>query len=115
MFISNAYAQGAGSTGSVLGSFLPMIAIFAVFYFLIIRPQLKRSKEHRAMTEAIKKGDEVVTNGGIAGKVVKVTEEWVHLEVANIGGGKDGGAPVEMKMQKGAVQTLLPNGTIKAL
>ncbi len=56
-----------------------------------------------------------MTNGGIAGKVVKVTEEWVHLEVANIGGGKDGGAPVEMKMQKGAVQTLLPNGTIKAL
>lgn len=113
MFISNAYAQGAGSGGSMLASFLPMIAIFAIFYFLIIRPQLKRTKDHRAMVDAIKKGDEVVTNGGIAGKVVKVTEEWVHLDVAQIGGKE--GASVEMKLQKAAVQTLLPNGTIKAL
>lgn len=115
MFISNAYAQSGGAAGGGLIQLLPFILMFVVFYFLLIRPQMKRAKEHRAMVDALKKGDEVVTNGGIAGKVVKVTEEWVNLEIAKVGGGKDGSTPIEMKLQKAAVQTLLPNGTIKQL
>ena len=115
MFISNAYAQSGAAGGSALGVMLPFILMFGVLYFLMIRPQMKRAKEHKAMTEALKKGDEVLTNGGIAGKVVKVTEDWVALEVAKLGGGKEGNSPVEVKFQKSAVQTLLPNGTLKQI
>jgi preprotein translocase subunit YajC len=113
VFISNAYAQGAGGAGGELMGFLPIILMFVVLYFLMIRPQMKRAKEHKAMIEAIKKGDEVVTNGGIAGRVSKVGDAWVTLEVARMAGGKDGATPIEMKLQKGAVQTLLPNGSLK--
>ncbi|MGB7183017.1 MAG: preprotein translocase subunit YajC [Burkholderiaceae bacterium] len=106
MFISNAYAQSGGAAGGGLYQLLPFILMFVVFYFLLIRPQMKRAKELKAMNEALKKGDEVVTNGGIAGKITKVTQDWVILEVAD---------KVEMKIQKAAVATLLPNGTIKQL
>lgn len=106
MLISTAYAQGAG--GSVeqqfLG-FLPIILMFVVLYFLMIRPQMKRTKEHRAMLESLKKGDEVVTGGGLVGRVTKVGESYVTLDVAG----------VEMHFQKQSVQTLLPNGTIKTI
>ena len=84
MLISPAYAQAAGgaSQGDTLLTFLPMIAIFVVFYFLLIRPQQKRSKEHKALLGALKKGDEVVTSGGIYGRVAAITDDVVTLEVA---------------------------------
>jgi len=114
VFISTAYAQAAGGAESQLIGFLPIILMFVVLYFLMIRPQMKRAKEHRTMLEALKKGDEVVTAGGVVGRVIKVGESYVTLEVAR-GEGRGGDAAVEMHFQKSAVQTLLPNGTIKAI
>ena len=103
MFISNAYAQAAGGASgdpmSSIMSFLPMIAMFAVLYFVMIRPQMKKQKEHRAMIEALAAGDEVVTAGGILGKVTRV-----DVQVAN---------GVEVQLQKSAVVQVLPKGTIK--
>ncbi|GAB3547885.1 preprotein translocase subunit YajC [Noviherbaspirillum agri] len=108
MFISNAYAQAAPAAGAEGGlmSFLPIILMFVVLYFLMIRPQMKRQKEQKAMMEALAKGDEVVTAGGILGKVTKVTDAYVTIEIA------DG---TEVVVQKVAVATLLPKGTIKSL
>jgi preprotein translocase subunit YajC len=107
VFISNAYAQAApAGAESSLMSFLPIILMFVVLYFLMIRPQMKRQKEQKAMIEALAKGDEVVTAGGIVGKVNKVTEGYIALEIA------DG---TEILVQKAAVATLLPKGTIKSL
>ncbi|MGE5652081.1 MAG: preprotein translocase subunit YajC [Bacillota bacterium] len=106
VFISNAYAQtAAGAEGSLM-SFLPIILMFVVLYFLMIRPQMKRQKEQKAMMDALAKGDEVVTAGGMLGKVNKVTDAYVTLEVAN---------GTEVVVQKAAVSTLLPKGTIKSL
>ena len=107
MFISNAYAQtaAAGAQGSLM-SFLPIILMFVVLYFLMIRPQMKRQKEQKSMMDALAKGDEVVTAGGILGKITKVTEAYVTVEIA------DG---TEIVVQKAAVATLLPKGTIKSL
>jgi len=111
VFISNAYAQSAGgSTEQQLLGFLPIILMFVVLYFLMIRPQMKRAKEHKTMLEAMQKGDEVITSGGIVGRVTKVGESYVTLEVARRG--EEG---IEMQMQKSAIQTLLPKGTIKAI
>ncbi len=115
MFISTAHAQSGGSTEQQLIGFLPIILMFVVLYFLMIRPQMKRTKEHRAMLEALKKGDEVVTAGGIVGRVTKVTDGYVTIEVGRSPEGKGAEAAVEMNFQKSAVQTLLPNGTIKAI
>lgn len=107
MFISNAYAQAAGGGGDAgMLSFLPIILMFVVLYFLMIRPQMKRQKEHRAMMDALTKGDEVVTAGGIVGRVTKVTDAYVTVEI------NDGN---EVLVQKQAVATLLPKGTIKSL
>lgn len=107
MFISNAYAQAAAAgPESSLASFLPIIIMFAVLYFLMIRPQMKRQKEQRTMLEALAKGDEVIGAGGIVGKVTKVGDAYVTLEVAN---------GTEIVVQKGTVATLLPKGTIKDL
>lgn len=110
MFISNAYAQTAaaadpGLMGS-LTTFLPLILMFVVMYFLMIRPQQKRQRELKAMMDALTRGDEVVTAGGIVGRVSKVTESYVTLEIA---------AGTEITVQKNAVTTLLPKGTLKAL
>ncbi|MFO0232686.1 MAG: preprotein translocase subunit YajC [Burkholderiales bacterium] len=110
VFISNAYAQSGGSTEQQLLGFLPIVLMFVVLYFLMIRPQMKRAKEHRQMLEALSKGDEVVTAGGIVGKVTKVGDGYVTLEVA-----QRGDQAIEMQMQKQAIQTLLPKGTIKAI
>lgn len=116
MLISNAYAQSGGGAGGGLIGFLPIILMFVVLYFLMIRPQMKRAKEHKTMLAAVKKGDEVVTSGGLAGRITKVGEAYVSVEVAKVAGaGKDGSVPVEMKFQKGAIQTLLPNGSLKEL
>jgi preprotein translocase subunit YajC len=107
VFISNAYAQGiTGSLPAGLTQFLPIILMFAVLYFIMIRPQMKRQKETREMLAAMAKGDEVVTSGGLVGKVTKVGEAYVGVELA------DG---VEVTMQKGAVTLILPKGTIKAI
>jgi preprotein translocase subunit YajC len=107
MFISNAYAQSAvGGPGGGLMSFLPIVLMFVVLYFLMIRPQMKRQKEQKAMIDALAKGDEVITAGGILGKVSKVTEAYVTVEVS------DG---TEVVMQKASVTMLLPKGTIKSI
>ncbi|GAB2908163.1 preprotein translocase subunit YajC [Paraburkholderia jirisanensis] len=107
-FISNAFGQGsaAGGAESSLMSFLPLILMFAVLYFIMIRPQMKRQKEHRSMLAAMAKGDEVVTNGGIVGKVTKVTDAYVGVEIAE---------GTEITVQKASVTTILPKGTIKSL
>lgn len=104
MFISNAYAQGAESAAGGLMSFLPIILMFVVLYFLMIRPQMKRQKEQKAMIQALSKGDEVVTAGGMLGKIVKVNDNFVTLEIAD---------NTEVVMQKSAVSTLLPKGSVK--
>ena len=107
MFISNAYAQAAAPAASdPFVSLLPMIAIFVAFYFFLIRPQQKRSKEQKAMLGALQVGDEIVIAGGIAGKVKKLSENYLDLEVAD---------NVEIKVQRAAVQLLLPKGTLKTL
>lgn len=110
MFISNAYAQAAPAAGgdltSSLTSMLPLVLMFVVLYFIMIRPQMKRQKETRNMLAALAKGDEVVTSGGLAGRISKVGETFVTIEIAE---------NVEINVQKGAITTLLPKGTIKAL
>jgi len=86
--------------------YLPLIALVAVFYFMILRPQQKRAKEHKALIDALQKGDEIVTIGGELGKVVKVDENYVQVEIA---------ANVVVTIQRAAVQTTLPKGTIKSI
>ena len=101
MLISNAYAQAAGAsdpTGGLMG-LLPLILMFVVLWFLMIRPQMKRAKEHKAMVEALAKGDEVVTGGGIAGRVTDVGDSFVQIEVA---------PNTVVAVQKQAVATVLP-------
>ena len=106
LFISSAHAQAAAGAGTDLMAFLPMIAIFVVFYFLLIRPQQKRAKEQKTMLGALQKGDEVVTAGGLVGKIAKLTDQYASVEVA---------PNVEVTIQRQAVSQLLPKGTIKAL
>lgn len=101
--------QAAGGESALMGM-LPIILMFVILYFLMIRPQMKKQKEHRNMVTALAKGDEVITAGGIVGRVSEVKDNYITVEIAN-----DGGRPVEITMQKVAVQTLLPKGTIKAL
>ena len=108
MLISNAYAQAAATsdpTGGFMG-LLPMVAMFGLLWFLMIRPQMKKAKEHKALVEALAKGDEVITQGGIAGKIAEVGEAYLLVEVA------DG---VQIKVQKQAVGTVLPKGSLKTL
>ena len=107
MFISEAYAQAPAAQGgaeSTLVSLLPLVLMFVVLYFIMIRPQMKRQKEHKAMISALAKGDEVVTAGGLLGKVTKLDESFVRLEVAS---------GVEMQVQRSAVVQVLPKGTFK--
>jgi len=104
VFISNAYAATATSTD--FASFLPLIVIFVLFFFMIIRPQMKQAKEQRNMIAALQKGDEVVTSGGIVGKVTKVTEAFVVVEIA---------PETEITVQKHAIASALPKGTIKSI
>ena len=106
MWISNAFAQApaAGADSGGLMSFLPLILMFAVLYFIMIRPQMKRQKEHKAMVEALAKGDEVVTAGGLLGKVVKAGDAFLTVEVAT---------GVEVQIQRTAVNQVLPKGTVK--
>lgn len=107
MLISPAYAQAApaatGGADSLL-SLLPLVLMFVVLYFIMIRPQMKRQKEHKAMVEALAKGDEVVTAGGLAGRISKLGDTYLGVEVA------DG---VEVQVQRNAVAQVLPKGTLK--
>ena len=109
MLISSAYAQTApaaagGDMQSSFMSLLPLVLMFVVLYFVMIRPQMKRQKEHRAMVEALAKGDEVATAGGLIGKVTRLGDTYVGLEIA-------GG--VEIQLQRSAVVQVLPKGTFK--
>jgi preprotein translocase subunit YajC len=108
VFISEAFAQAApaasGGAESSLLSLLPLVLMFVVLYFIMIRPQMKRQKEHKAMVEAIGKGDEVVIGGGVLGRVAKVGESYLHVEVAN---------GVELQVQRASVVQVLPKGTFK--
>lgn len=96
----------SGGTESMIMQLLPMVGIFILFYFLMIRPQQKRAKEHKTMLHALQKGDEVMTNGGIVGRVVKTSELYLTLEVAD---------NVEIQVQRGAVATRLEKGTMKSI
>ena len=108
MFISTAHAQtapapAAGGAESTLFTMLPLVLMFVVLYFIMIRPQMKRQKEHKAMIEALAKGDEVVTAGGLLGKVSKLGEQFVHIEAGN----------GEFMLQRSSIVQVLPKGTIK--
>lgn len=107
MFISNAYAEAAaGTTQGGFMEFLPLIGLVAVFYFMVLRPQQKRAKDLRNMTEALQRGDEVVTAGGELGSVSKVYEQYVSVALAE---------NLEVIVQKTAIQAVLPKGTIKSI
>jgi len=107
VLISNAYAQAAEAdpTSGLMG-LLPLVLMFIVLWFLMIRPQMKRAKEHKTMVAAIARGDEVVTQGGMAGRVTQVGENYVHLEIAD---------NVDIVVQSQAIATVLPKGTLKTL
>ena len=109
MFISSAYAQAAapaagGDMMSTLTGMLPLLLMFVVLYFVMIRPQMKRQKEHRAMIDALAKGDEIATAGGLLGKVTKLGDSHLGVEIA---------AGVEVQLQRSAVVQVLPKGTLK--
>ena len=103
-FINSAHAQDAGAQGGLL-SFLPLIVIFIIFYFLLIRPQMKRAKDHRKLVEKLSTGSEVVTNGGLLGRITDVGESFVTVEFAD---------NLQIKVQKHAISSVMPKGTIKS-
>jgi preprotein translocase subunit YajC len=104
MWINSAYAQGAGAQGDGMMSLVMIMLMFGVLYFLMIRPQMKRAKEQKAMIDALQKGDEVVTAGGVLGRITKIGENYVTVEIAN---------NIEVQVQRPAIQLVLPKGTIK--
>ena len=106
MIISPAYAQATGGGDPGFIGFLPIILMFVLLYFLMIRPQMKRAKEQKAMIEALQKGDEVVTAGGVVGRITKLGEQYVTIEIA---------PNTEIVVQRSAVQVPLPKGTLKTL
>ncbi|MDZ7663403.1 preprotein translocase subunit YajC [Thiohalophilus sp.] len=107
-FISDAMAQAAPAAQepNIMSQLIFFVGIFVIFYFLLIRPQQKRAKEHRNLVSALSRGDEVVTNGGLAGKVTEVGDEYVNLELAD---------NIEVKLQKQSVVNVLPKGTLKTI
>jgi preprotein translocase subunit YajC len=110
LFISSAFAQsaapaaGGGDMMSSLGSMLPLILMFVVLYFVMIRPQMRRQKEARAMIEALAKGDEIATSGGVLGKITQLSDSYLSVEIAK---------GVEIQLQRAAVVQVLPKGTVK--
>lgn len=104
--LSPAYAQQGAAPANPLLSFLPLVFLIVLFYFMLIRPQQKRAKEAKQMLSALAKGDEVITSGGVAGKIAAIGENYISLEVAD---------NVAIKLQKSAVSSVLPKGTLKAL
>jgi preprotein translocase subunit YajC len=106
LLISPAYAQQAAAQPSAFMQFLPLIVLIVLFYFMLIRPQMKRSKEMREMLSKLAKGDEALTSGGVAGKITNIGENYVALEVAD---------NVAIKVQKASIVSVLPKGTLKNL
>jgi preprotein translocase subunit YajC len=108
VIVSPAYAQAAPAAGGEPGimGFLPIILMFVLLYFLMIRPQMKRAKEQKAMVESLQKGDEVITAGGVLGRITKIADPYVTLQIA---------PNTEISVQKAAVSTVLPKGTLKTL
>lgn len=108
-FIQHVWADGAAPAvqqSPSLIDFLPLIVLFAVFYFLLIRPQTKRVKEHKQMIDSLAKGDEVVTNGGLLGKIIELGDNFVIIEIAQ---------DVQVKVQRPAIAAIMPKGTMKSL
>jgi len=103
--VAHAQAAGAPSAPSMMSTLLFPIILIAIMYFLMIRPQMKRQKEHRAMLDKLSRGDEVLTNGGIAGTVTDIGENFITVEIAS---------GVQVRLQKGAIANVLPKGTLKA-
>lgn len=110
--ISPAFAQAAGTAGvqDALSQFLPLIAMFAILYFLMIRPQMKKAKEHKALIAGLQKGDEVVTQGGMTGKVTALGDNYVKIEI-----GTNSAGPVEVTVQRPAIGIVLPKGSLNSL
>jgi len=107
-FIAEAYAEGAPAAapaGDPMTGMLFFIGMIVIFYFLLIRPQQKRAKDHRKMVEAVGKGDEIVTNGGVLGKIVDISDQYLTVEIAS---------NVQIKLQRNAIATVLPKGSLKA-
>lgn len=104
-FVNNAWAAPASQQPG-LASFLPLIILFAVFYFLLIRPQLKQAKQHKQLVSDLAKGDEIATNGGLLGKIKEVGDNFIVVEIS-----KD----IEVKIQKQAISVVMPKGTLKTL
>ncbi|MDE0976035.1 MAG: preprotein translocase subunit YajC [Arenicellales bacterium] len=100
--ISDAWAQAGGDAGGGLFSLLPLVVIFILFYFLLIRPQQKRAKQHKEMVTALKKGEEIVTNGGLLGKVTDLDDNFITLEIAT---------GLNAKVQRQSVAQVMPKGT----
>ena len=105
-FINNAWAQSAPQQGGGTSFIIMMVVFIAIFYFILIRPQTKQAKEHKSMLESLSKGDEIVTNGGILGRINKIGDNFIAIEIAN---------DLEIKVQKHAVTAVLPKGTMKSL
>ena len=106
MIISPAFAQAAPSGDPGFIGLLPIVLMFVLLYFLMIRPQMKRAKEQKQMVEALQKGDEVITAGGVVGRITKISDAYVSLEIA---------PHTEISLQKTAIQVLLPKGSIKSI
>ncbi|MDX1487403.1 MAG: preprotein translocase subunit YajC [Acidiferrobacterales bacterium] len=105
LLISEAWGQGAGGAqGGGTGFLIMMVVLFAIMYFMLIRPQQKRVKDHRNMVQSLAKGDEVVTNGGTLGRITHVGEQFLTLEIAE---------GISIKVQKTAISAVMPKGTIK--
>ena len=102
---AHAQAAAAGGGSSMLSTLLFPVILIGIMYFLMIRPQMKRQKEHRGMLEKLARGDEVITNGGIAGSVIEIGESFITVEIAS---------GVQVRVQKGAIANVLPKGTLKA-
>ncbi len=100
--ISDAWAQAGGEAGGSLFSLLPLVVIFILFYFLLIRPQQKRAKQHKEMVAALKKGEEIVTNGGLLGKVTDVEDNFVTIEISS---------GLNVRIQRQAIAQVMPKGT----
>ena len=105
-FVQNAWAQDAPSSGGGFLGLLPLLLIFVVFYLFLIRPQMKQAREHKQMVDALQKGDEVVTSGGLVGRITRIGDSFIRIEIAS---------GVEVNVQKHAVSATLPKGTIKTI
>ena len=106
MLINEAWAQSGAPFGADIWTMMPIILMFVVLYFIMIRPQMKRAKEHKTMIDALQKGDEVVAAGGVVGRISRLDDNYVTLQIAD---------NVEIRVQRPAVQLLLPKGTIKSI